>query len=211
LNNEGDYTLSLISLYWTRATRDTAVDTFLNAITLSRIIDDEVSPLSTFIRIMQGAGSVRHFISALASHFDFYDGAVSFIDIGLLRSLWRIASRGKHPIYSELLVANRECANLWTSIFSFLRRVVLREGQPRLDSKDSDAKFISMICPLTYHLIHTIEQCKDNCSEQEVIELVDRLVTSGLFDALDAIIHFCAIHWRALTCSSMTSHSPCVN
>jgi hypothetical protein len=187
------------------------VDTFLNAITLSKIIDDKVTPLSAFIPIMQGAGSVRLFISALASHFDFYDGALAFIDIGLLCSLWRIASRGKHSIYSELLVANRDSARLWISIFSFLRRIVLREGQPRLDSKDSDAEFISMICPLTYHLVDTIEHCKDNCSEQEVIELVDRWVTSGLFDALDAIIYFCASHWQALTCSSTISPPPCFN
>jgi hypothetical protein len=80
---------------------------------------------------------------------------------------------------------------------------VLREGQPRLDSKE----FISMICPLTYHLAYTIEHCKDNCSEKEIIELVDRWVTSGFFNALDAVIPFCAN--QTLSCSSMTSPPSC--
>jgi hypothetical protein len=176
LHNERDYTISLFSLYWTRSTGEDPVDTTINAVTLSRIVDD-VPPglrLSTVIRIMQGAGSVNFFISAMASHFDFYTGVKAFIEVSFLSSLWNICALGNHQIYSELLAENRNSAPLWSSIFSLLRRITSYRGRPVPESEASDAEFISLICPLTTYMSKTIGHCQNKCSEKDSIDLVDR-------------------------------------
>jgi hypothetical protein len=205
--------MSLMSHYWTRSTDDYI---FFTTTILSSILDDlggkhsngasqsPSFPPSAFIRIMQGARSVKNFFSVLAAHLDFYSGTNGFIEVSLLTSLWRVAALGTHPIHAEALAEHRNSAPLWTSIFSLLQRCGSDEEQPIRDGFDAD--FISIIIPLTTHVANTFEHCGKTCSVQECIDLVGRWVAADMFRALDVIIPYCAC--RALSCSSTISPLP---
>jgi hypothetical protein len=160
---------------------------------------------------MQGARSVTNFISVMASHLKFYTGVGGFIEVSLLTSLWHIAVRGKHPIYSELLVAHRVSTPLWTSIFSLLRTTLSNDRKPlhkgsEADHKSSEADFIGIVLPLTNHASNTIGQCNGECTVKECADLIDRWVAADLFRTLDVIIPFCA--GSTLSCSSTISPLP---
>jgi hypothetical protein len=187
------------------------MDIFLNASGLSSIVDnlsgmisDEPSqsapfPPSAFIRIIQGTNTIQRFISVVASHLDFYTDIGGFVEISLLVNLWQIAMRGTHPLYSQLLAANRDSLSLWTSIFSLLRETASQKSQPLDGGREAD--FLGVILPLTNHISNTIGHCHDKCSVKECAELVERWVTADFFPTLDVVIPFCAN--TALHCASI--------
>jgi hypothetical protein len=114
-------------------------------------------------------------------------------------NLWQIAMHGTHPLYPQLLAANRDSVSLWTSIFSLLRRTASKKSQALHGGLEAD--FLGVILPLTNHISNTIEHCNDKCSVKECAELVERWVTAGFFMTLDVVIPFCAN--TKLHCASM--------
>jgi hypothetical protein len=210
LDNEKDYTISLISRYWTYSTGD--ADIFHTTSTLSNFICGTSDALhayrdshpSTFIHVTRGANSIGNFISAMASHLNFYRGINGLVEVSLLGTLWRIAVQETHPIYSELLTAYRESLPLWTSIFSLLRRTVNDEKRPLY--KDGNEEHIGIVLPLTHHTANTIIHYDSIGSLKDCADLISCWVAADLFGTLDVIIPFCA--GKQLRCSSIITAFP---
>jgi|ERR1700722_2787989 len=196
MDNERDHTIGLISRYWAFSTGNP--DILHNTMTLSTMVDGDTGPQQphvasrppTLFRIIQGAGSVRIFIAAIAYHLNDYLGTDGFVEVSLLRNTWQIAVQGSHPIYSELLRAHRDSVSLWTSIFSLLRRVVTNaDERPR---EDFTPDFIGIVLPLTHHTANTIHHAHSMGSLKDCTDLIERWVAADLFGTLDVVIPFCA-------------------
>jgi hypothetical protein len=145
------------------------------------------------MRIIQGTGSVRHFVAAMTSHFNHYQGVDGFIEAMFLEAFCVRAVSGTHPFYTELLSVHRESVPFWTSIFSLVRKVA------NINHRDRIAGALSIIGPLTYHAANTICHCSGVCSEKECTDLVSCWVAADFFDILDVIIPFYAL--EPLECS----------